>query len=101
MENYLAQKADQALEELCKEASSERRFQRVLMHLEPLAKAHFLDTAPAAVAEAMKRLVAAKSSPDDDEKAFAVRRAITTILEAWGHQEGLRMDANKREEEGA
>jgi len=89
MKSYAAQKADQALEELLKDAPLEERLTNAWVHLNIADNEHFVEDANE-VREALREIKGAFASDDQEAKATSIRRAIAAILEEFGASEALR-----------
>jgi hypothetical protein len=86
MENYIVQKAQQALEALTTDEPLEDRLRTARMHLSIVTDDHYLKTAPSDVQlylGAVRDIPEAEPWPD---MARTIREAIETIFEAWGRE---------------
>ena len=86
MQNYIAQKAQQALEALTTDQPLEERLRTARMHFSLVTSDHYLQDAPADV---QQYLAAVRDIPDGEpwpDTARKIREAIETVFEAWGRE---------------
>ncbi len=89
MKSYAAQQADQALEELVKDAPLEERLKNAWAHLNMADNEHFVEDAHE-VREALRDVKSAFDVGDQEAKATSIRRAIGAILEEFGASEAMK-----------
>ena len=86
MEQYIGQKAQQALEALTTDKPLEERLVEARMHLSFVTGDHYLQSATAEVQQylgAVRDIAEGEPLPDAARK---IREAIETIFEQWGRE---------------
>jgi len=86
MEQYIAQKAQQALEALCSDAPLRDRLKSARGHFCLVAGAHFLKTAPPEVGESITDFMDADIESDAGGAARELRTAIECVFESIGRE---------------
>ena len=86
MDQFVAQKADQALQELLTDLPLARRIRVALMHLSHVTNDHYIEGCPPVVQDALRKARGCEATTDLGEQGRVVYTAISRILEAWGHQ---------------
>jgi len=81
MKNYVAQKAQQALEELCSNASRKERLHAAADHLSLIASKHFLSSCSPLTKKDLKAVLEIQPDSDLDQIALVVSAAIESIFE--------------------
>lgn len=87
MEMYMAQKAQQALEELCKDAPLIERLKGARMHLIMVSSENYFASCPADIVEAMQGCLDGNLETDLDSVVMRLRAAIELIFEEAGRQD--------------
>ena len=84
MQNYIAQKAQQALEALCEDRPLLKRLELAKLHFENCEQ--YLDTAPSEVQEDIRRFLGCDIERDVGQASLALQSAIEGVFEECGRE---------------
>lgn len=85
MQNYLVQKAQQALEAMCEEALLPNRLNTARRHFEDAAQ--YLDTAPEGVRKYVRAFIDSDVERDIRRSSLALQSAIESVFEEAGRED--------------
>lgn len=87
MKLYMAQKAQQALNELCTESPLAERLRHARSHLHLVSGDHYLNNCPGDLRESMKAFLDSDVDKDTKSSAIHLQAVVEHIFEQAGRQD--------------